>query len=98
MNQQEFQRYLAEKKRDDDRFDPSELAKKFIPHFRSGVRIKVRNADHVRTGRVGATTGWKPAFILMHRSNAHGSWDVLSDDDEIIGIQHGHEYRPAKGH
>lgn len=53
-------------------------------------RIKVRTTypsgeTHERWGFVGITTGWAPAFLLMHSTRAYGSSDVLSDHDEIIG-------------
>jgi hypothetical protein len=78
-----------------DRFDPSELAaaQHFAPYLRSGLRLKVRNGDFERTGTVGKTTGWRPAFLLMHRSSDHGSWDVLGPEDEIVATWDGRRYR-----
>ncbi len=78
-----------------DRFDPSELAAAahFAPYLRTGLRLKVRNGDFVRTGTVGKTTGRRPAFLLMHRSSDHGSWDVLGPSDEIVATWTGRRYR-----
>ena len=75
-------------------FDESGLqaASQFIPYLH-GPRIKVsRSYDDdsdpwIRTGTVGITTGWRPHFLLIHRSNDYGSWDVLGPEDKIIAIQ-----------
>lgn len=79
------------------RFSTASLAPQFIPYYESGVRIKVRTTypsgeEFVRTGTVGVTTGWEPVFLLMHRSNASGSWDTLGSGDEIIAVQQGRKY------
>jgi hypothetical protein len=75
------------------RFDPSELAPEFIRWFNSGDRIKVKNDEYVRTGTVGVTTGWRPAFLLMHRSSDHGSGDVLGPNDQVTAVRYGRQYR-----
>lgn len=82
-------------------FDPAalEAADQFAPYFRTGTRIKVTTTHpdgetYVRTGTVGVTSGWRPVFLLMHRSSDHGSSDVLRASDRITGIQTGrHGYR-----
>lgn len=84
-----------------DKFDPAELHEKFRNYFHDG-RIKVSRyypesgESYTRTGRVSATTGWKPAFLLMHRSNDHGSSDVLSEKDEVVAVQRGRKYVTIK--
>ena len=77
-----------------DQFDPSTLiaTAQFAPYLHSGQRIKVQGPWETRTGTVGITTGWRPAFLLMHRSNAMGSSDVLSIQDKIVGVQVGRTY------
>lgn len=83
-----------------ERFDTSELAPQFVAYYHTGQRIKVRSvygsgpdAEIVeRTGTVGASTGWRPAFLLIHRSSDTGSWDVLKASDEIIAVQQGRAY------
>lgn len=80
-----------------ERFTEIDLAQQFIQWFNTGQRIKVRTTypsgeTFERTGTVGVTTGWKPTFLLMHRSNAHGSWDTLGAKDEVIAVQHGRKY------
>lgn len=71
-------------------FDPSDLAPQFVPYFnerKTRIEVETTFADgttHRRTGYVGITTGWKPAFLLMHASNHHGSSDVLSVNDKVL--------------
>lgn len=77
-----------------DRFDAGDLAPNFVRWFNEGARIRVRTDNYVRTGTVGVTTGWRPTFILMHRSSDHGSWDVLSTSDAVIAVQRGGRYLP----
>lgn len=65
--------------------------------YETGERIKVRREypdGYVweRTGTVGTTSGWVPAFILMTRSNAHGSSDVLGPHDRVVAHKVGREY------
>lgn len=86
-----------------DKFDESELraAKHFAPYLHNGTRLKVRRdygdgEYHERTGTVGKTTGWRPAFLLMHRSSDRGSSDVLGPEDEITHVHDGRGYRPVK--
>lgn len=82
---------------DGQAFDPSELAPIFAPYLGTDVRLRVttfhpHGGRHTRTGRVGITTGWRPAFLLMHRSNDHGSWDVLAHGDQIVAYWDGRRY------
>lgn len=86
-----------------ERFDDTDLraAKHFAPYYRNGARLKVRRdygdgEYHERTGTVGKTTGWKPAFLLMHRSSDRGSSDVLGPEDEITHIHNGRQYVPVR--
>lgn len=83
-----FGEYLAKKKREyGDKFDSSALAKKFIPYYNSGERIAVDFGNGVvKRGRVGATTGWKPVFLLVLTTRSMGSSYTLSDKDEIVPI------------
>jgi len=83
-----------------DKFDTSALDEcdpKLATYFR-GLRVKIEatyaNGDkEVRTGTVSRTTGWRPAFLLMHRSNAIGSSDILSPRDKVIAVQiNGRDY------
>ena len=65
--------------------DYSDIAKQFIPYFESKKRIKVKfHYGEIKSGTVGMTSGWKPVFLLMLRSNSTGSSYTLSDKDEIL--------------
>lgn len=75
-------------------WDPSSLAPQFIPYLHSDQRIKVDGPYGVRFGTVGVTTGWRPVFLLMHRSSAHGSSDVLGQADQVVAEQRGGRYVP----
>jgi hypothetical protein len=99
----EYQAFLARgKAKYGEKFDASNLAPQFKAHYHGG-RIKVRTIygdEEVweRTGTVGVTTGWKPAFLLMHRSSDHGSSDVLGVGDVIVAVQQGRKYVPIVWH
>ncbi len=94
----EFDQYLQRgRAQHGDRFNPAGLVPQFRPYFRTGTRIKVRTVyasgyEYIRTGTVGVTTGWMPAFLLMHRRTSVGSSDVLGAKDQIVAVQH------ARGH
>ena len=76
-----------------ERFSDAELARKFVPFFESGARIKVRlRWGEEMTGTIGATTGWRPCFLLMRRSDSIGSPWTLSEADEIIAVQRNGRY------
>lgn len=79
-----------------DRFDDSELSAQFVSHYESGKRVRVRfGYGEEMTGTIGVTTGWRPCFLLMRRSNDHGSSWTLSDRDEIVAVQYGRTYVPV---
>lgn len=76
-----------------DKFDPSHLHPRFTPFYGTGARIRVRatyagGETWERTGTVGTTTGWRPSFLLMHRSSDHGSSDLLGARDEIVAVKY----------
>jgi hypothetical protein len=48
-----------------------------------------------RTGTISRTAGWQPTLMLMHRSNAHGSWDTLGPKDRVVAVQYGRRYVPV---
>lgn len=83
-------------------FDPSAIlrAEAFLPYFGTGQRVRVTTVygegedaeTFTRTGLVSATTGHRPALLLVHRSNAHGSWDLLSHTDRLVAVQRGRRY------
>ena len=85
------------------KFDASDLDARFVRYFNSGERIRVETTDgdavDVRTGTVGVTTGWRPAFLLIHRSNASGSIDLLlpPDNNRITAVKRGTSYEAIGG-
>lgn len=93
----EFRTYCMLKSREHgEKWDPSDLVPKFIPHFESGDRIRVQRRagdyTYTRTGTVSVTTGWRPAFLLIHRASDIGSSDVLGLVDEVIAVKRGRFY------
>lgn len=83
-----YEEMVARRKREHgDKFSDADLDARFVAHFNTGARVRVRNHGEERTGTVGVTTGWIPAFLLMFRSNAHGSWYVLGSHDEIVAVK-----------
>jgi hypothetical protein len=82
-----------------DRFDPSDLAPQFAKFYGTDARVRVESpGGFVRTGRIGKTTGWRPAFLLMHRRGDMGSSDVLRATDKITHVQIGRIYKPITDH
>jgi len=83
-----YDEFVARKQREyGDKFDPSDLAEKFVHFFDYGQRIEVKTPyGEVERGRVGVTTGWKPSFLLVHRRSDHGSSTLLSDKYEVTRI------------
>jgi hypothetical protein len=68
-----------------NKFDSSDLAPQFVAVFNSGSRIRVRfSSGEVLSGTVGATSGWKPAFLLMLTKRSTGSSWVLGKRDKIV--------------
>lgn len=85
-----YQEYIRRKQAEwGAKFDPSQLASQFIPYFNSQARITVRFYSQsgelydVKRGTIGATTGWRPCFLLMHNSRARGSSCTLSIKDLV---------------
>lgn len=105
----EYERWVASKgsyhyspgDREGHLMDYSSLdaAGQFKPYFR-GPRIKVTTTypdgeTFTRFGTVGVTTGWRPVFLLMKRSDSVGSSDVLGPDDKVVAVKTGSHYRPV---
>lgn len=70
--------------------DTSELHPAFSTYVGTQHRVKVETVYrddegtvrdvHVRCGRIGKTTGTRPAYLVMHNSRAIGSSDVILPD------------------
>lgn len=75
------------------KFDGSDLVPRFAPYYGDyNIRVTVERTynsgeTYRRTGWIGKTTGWKPAFLLMSRINAIGSGDVLGAKDRIVSVR-----------
>lgn len=83
-----------------DKFDASDLDPRFVEFYNNGARIGVRyepGSGHVETGTVSVTTGWRPSFILMHRSSDHGSGTLLDRHMVIVKVKHqgARSYQPV---
>lgn len=89
-----FSRYCARKVAEwGDRFDDAELYPAFVPYFNSGERVRVRfSHGEERTGTIGATAGWRPAFLLVLTSRSLGSPFVLTAGDEVVAVKRGRKY------
>ena len=70
-----------------DKFDVSDLDKRFIAYYQNGQRIKVETCGMIMTGTVGVTTGWKPAFLLMRTSRSMGSSWILGTESKLLSVQ-----------
>lgn len=89
-----FEFFVNEAKRKHgDRFSDASLWPQFrqyleIKSIRLTVERTYQNGEvYRRTGWVGVSTGWAPAFLLMRRSNSVGSSDVLGADDRIVAVK-----------
>lgn len=87
----EYERHIARRGQPTDTTD-LDAAGQFKRYVR-GPRIKVTGPAGTRFGTVGMTTGWKPAFLLMHRRTDIGSSDVLGPGDQVIAVKVGSRYR-----
>ena len=82
-------------------FSEASMDPRFRRWYESGDRIKVRYtaADGSytleTTGTVGATTGWMPAFLLMHSTRSRGSSYIIGPRDEVIAVKRGRTYEPV---
>lgn len=71
-------------------------------HYESQRRVRVTTTYDggetlTRTGTVSTTSGWRPSFMLMHRSNATGSWDLLDPERDVVThVQYGRTYVPVE--
>src|ERR1035437_5093091 len=65
--------------------DTSELAAKVAPYHQSRQRIEVTSpcGETVRC-YVGKTTGWRPSYLLMLKSNSTGSSILLNEQYQIV--------------
>ena len=72
--------------------DTSDLDPRFSRYHGTGVRIKVKWYGETITGTVSRTTGWKPAYLLMPRSDSTGSPYILNAAATIVAVKRGDKY------
>ena len=83
-----YEAYIASKRYEyGTQFDASDLDTRFARYYHTGTRIKVETCGMVLTGTVGATTGWRPCFLLMRTKRSMGSPWTLGSRDRIIAVQ-----------
>jgi hypothetical protein len=76
-----------------DRFTPPLEADRFARYLHDyTVRVTVERVypsgeTWRRTGYIGVTTGWSPAFLLLTRITSRGSSDVLGAGDRIVSVK-----------
>ena len=74
-----FEQFLNKKRREyGEKFDSSDLDKRFVSAFNSGERIEIEDFGEKMKGYVGVTTGWKPVFLLMKTKRSTDSCVTLS--------------------
>ena len=71
-----------------DKFNTANLNRNFVYWFDNQTRVKVLTSyGEVITGRIGVTTGCKPSFMVMSKSNSIDSSDLITLDDKVIAYQ-----------
>lgn len=74
-----------------DQFDISDLDPRFAQFYHTGARIGVRwgtDGETIEYGTVSTTTGWRPCFLLIHRSSDHGSSTLLDQHMQIVKVKY----------
>lgn len=92
-----YESFLERKQREyGEKFDASDLDLRFASFLHSETRIKVEAYGQIQTGTVGVTSGWKPAFLLMHNSRCIGSSTLLGRDYKIVAVKRGTKYQAVR--
>lgn len=84
-----------------DKFSAEDLNPAFVAAYNSKKRITVAFVSttgeiyDVQRGTVGATTGWKPCFLLMRRSTDHGSSYTIGRFDKIVPAEEYTKFKKA---
>lgn len=85
-------------------FDDSALDPRFRRWYDSGERVRVaytfpsdpgRGDTQYTTGTIGATTGSRPAFLLMRKRTDRGSSYVIGPRDVVVAVKRGRVYVPV---
>lgn len=85
MNQQYEQAIARLRKQHGDKLTPPQGVEHLIKYF-GRRRVEVTGPWGVRRGRIGITTGWGPALLLIPNATARGSCDVLNPEDKVTAI------------
>lgn len=76
------------------KYDGSRLNPALVRYFESGERVRVDMGRGVTlTGTIGATTGWRPCFLLMRTSRAIGSPWTLEHGETVTAVKVGRRYQ-----
>ncbi len=73
-----------------DKFNSGDLNRVFVPAFNSERRVTVsfrnENGEEIdrKSGYIGATTGWKPVFLLLASKRSSGSSDTIGGFDVVV--------------
>ncbi len=70
----------------------AEFAKFYQTEDRIKVEFTYGETTETLTGTVGVTTGWKPCFLLMLRSNSTGSVHILGQNARVVAVKRGRKY------
>jgi hypothetical protein len=82
-------------------FSETGLDPRFVRWYESEERVRVRyiaadgSYTQATTGTIGATTGWRPAFLLMHSARSRGSSYVIGPRDTVVAVKRGRTYEPV---
>ena len=81
-----------------DNFTTADLPEKFVPYYEQGSQLRIKIERGVNFivneyGRVGVSTGWKPAFLLVKSDRHKGSSVVLDEEDRVVALRRGSDKR-----
>lgn len=87
-----YENYVNRKKVEyGEKFSDENINKAFITAFNNGDTFRVKvdfGYDKPIWGYIGATTGWKPCFLLLRKRGQHGSSETISQDAKIIDYKY----------
>ena len=100
----QFEKYEERaRRRHGDKFDSSKMyeADSYARQYFNSERVIVETTyrDGVtwrRAGRVSATTGWRPALMLMSTVRSVGSSDLLGENDKVVAVKTDRGYRDLR--
>ena len=82
-----YDNYIAKKRGQyGDKFDDSELNPEFIPYYHTEQRVEVQWGSEKVRGFIGATTGWRPCFLILRTKRSISSCYTIGKDDKILRV------------